>query len=176
MDEYLSIESVAKRLELTPKTVRNKMAKGDFKLGVHYFRPAGMETRFKWSAIVADEKPPTERSAPAMLLRGLLTDFKKPCVYIVSRHDEILYVGMSEYGVARPFISGHHVLKKMKDDPDVSIEVWGVATKEMARTEESRLIETLKPKFNCSHPSPSVRYWRTQFEHDGAVDAPLKSS
>jgi hypothetical protein len=52
MEEYLPIATVASRLGLTPKTVRNKMAKGDFKLGVHYFRPAGMETRFKWSAIV----------------------------------------------------------------------------------------------------------------------------
>jgi hypothetical protein len=53
MEEYLSIESVAKRLELSPKTVKNKMAKGVFKLGVHYFRPAGLGPRFKWTAIVA---------------------------------------------------------------------------------------------------------------------------
>jgi hypothetical protein len=53
VEEYLSIESVAKRLELSPKSVKNKMAKGVFKLGVHYFRPPGLTPRFKWSAIVA---------------------------------------------------------------------------------------------------------------------------
>jgi len=53
VEEYLSIESVAKRLELTPKSVKNKMAQGVFKLGVHYFRPPGLGPRFKWSAVVA---------------------------------------------------------------------------------------------------------------------------
>jgi hypothetical protein len=53
MDEYLTIAEVAERLKLTPKTVRNKMASGVFTEGVHYFRPKGLGTRFKWSTIVA---------------------------------------------------------------------------------------------------------------------------
>ena len=52
MEEYLSIDALAKRLELSPKTIKNKMAKGVFRLGVHYFRPPGLGPRFKWSAIV----------------------------------------------------------------------------------------------------------------------------
>lgn len=53
MDEYLIIAEVATRLKLTPKTVKNKMAAGAFRLGVHYFRPPGMQARFKWSAVVS---------------------------------------------------------------------------------------------------------------------------
>jgi hypothetical protein len=61
MEEYLSIDALAKRLELSPKTIRNKMAKGVFKLGVHYFRPPGLTPRFKWAAIVAwMEQPQAE--------------------------------------------------------------------------------------------------------------------
>jgi hypothetical protein len=53
VDEYLIIAEVATRLKLTPKTVKNKMAAGAFRLGVHYFRPPGMQARFKWSAVVS---------------------------------------------------------------------------------------------------------------------------
>ena len=53
MEEYLTIAELAVRLKLSTKSIRNKMASGDFRLGVHYFRPKGMAPRFKWSAIVA---------------------------------------------------------------------------------------------------------------------------
>jgi hypothetical protein len=53
MEEYLTIAELAARLKLTPKTVRNKMASGVFIEGVHYFRPKGLGTRFKWGAVVA---------------------------------------------------------------------------------------------------------------------------
>src|SRR5262249_44462742 len=52
-EEYLTITEVAARLKLTPKTVRNKMAAGVFRKGVHYFRPKGLDARFKWGAVVA---------------------------------------------------------------------------------------------------------------------------
>jgi hypothetical protein len=52
-EEYLTISEVAARLKLTPKTVRNKMASGVFRKGVHYIRPNGLGTRFKWGAVVA---------------------------------------------------------------------------------------------------------------------------
>src|SRR4030095_6334751 len=52
-EEYLTISEVAGRLKLKPKTVRNKMASGVFRNGVHYVRPKGLGTRFKWGAIVA---------------------------------------------------------------------------------------------------------------------------
>jgi hypothetical protein len=52
VEDYLRISEVADRLKLKPKTVKNKMAAGAFRLGVHYFRPPGMQARFKWSAVV----------------------------------------------------------------------------------------------------------------------------
>ena len=51
--EYLTMEELAKRLSMSKKTVKNKMASGIFKKGVHYFSPPGIGPRFKWSAIVA---------------------------------------------------------------------------------------------------------------------------
>jgi hypothetical protein len=41
-DEYLSVSEVAARLKIEPKTVRNKMATGVFKRGVHYFSLPGL--------------------------------------------------------------------------------------------------------------------------------------
>src|SRR5262249_19770078 len=52
-EEYLTISEVAARLKVKPKTVRNKMASGVFRKGVHYIRPKGFGTRFKWGAVVA---------------------------------------------------------------------------------------------------------------------------
>jgi hypothetical protein len=53
MEEYLTISEVAARLKISPKTLRNKMAAGVFCKGVHYVRPNGLGTRFKWGAVVA---------------------------------------------------------------------------------------------------------------------------
>jgi hypothetical protein len=52
-EEYLTIDELSARLKLEPKTIRNKMASGVFRKGVHYFSPQGLRPRFKWSAIVA---------------------------------------------------------------------------------------------------------------------------
>jgi hypothetical protein len=52
-EEYLTIQELSGRLKLKPKTVKNKMASGIFRKGVHYFSPAGLGPRFKWSAVVA---------------------------------------------------------------------------------------------------------------------------
>jgi predicted DNA-binding transcriptional regulator AlpA len=51
VEEYLTIKELAQRLKLSPKTIRNKISSGVFKLGVHYVRPPSLGTRFKWSAI-----------------------------------------------------------------------------------------------------------------------------
>jgi hypothetical protein len=53
MEEYLTIAELSARLKIKPKTVKNKMAAGIFRRGVHYFSPAGLGPRFKWSAVVA---------------------------------------------------------------------------------------------------------------------------
>jgi len=51
-EQYLTISQVADRLQLSPKTIKNKMASGIFKKGLHYFSPKGLRPRFKWSAVV----------------------------------------------------------------------------------------------------------------------------
>ena len=64
-EEYLTIEDVAKRLRLSPKTVRNKMADGTFKRGIHYFSPHGLSPRFKWNAVKAwleSDQPKSDES------------------------------------------------------------------------------------------------------------------
>jgi hypothetical protein len=75
-EEYLTIAEAAARLKLAPKTLRNKMAAGVFRKGVHYVRPNGLGTRFKWGAIVAwleqeESETPEEGSIP-MARRYLL--------------------------------------------------------------------------------------------------------
>jgi len=64
-EEYLKISEVAERLKLSPRTIANKMAASVFRRGVHYFSPAGLGPRFKWSAVVAwleqSQEPPSER-------------------------------------------------------------------------------------------------------------------
>lgn len=53
VDDYITVEELAKRLNYTVKTVRNKVAEGVFKKGVHYSTAAGLPMMFKWSAIIA---------------------------------------------------------------------------------------------------------------------------
>ena len=76
-EEYLTIEELSARLKLKPKTVKNKMASGIFRRGVHYFSPVGLGPRFKWSAIVAwleeRETPVAEQIADSIpMARGYL--------------------------------------------------------------------------------------------------------
>ena len=52
MSDYLTVEEAAELLRLSARTVREKMRRGDFRLGVHYFRPARFRPRFKRSALI----------------------------------------------------------------------------------------------------------------------------
>ena len=54
MRQYLYIEQLAERTPWTPDAIRTMMARGTFKLGVHYFKPHGPNGRpiFSWDAIV----------------------------------------------------------------------------------------------------------------------------
>jgi len=45
IEEYLTIAELAARLKVKPKTIKNKMALGVFKKGVHYFSPPGLGPR-----------------------------------------------------------------------------------------------------------------------------------
>lgn len=77
MEEYLTVIEVAQRLKISPKTVRNRMAAGIYREGVHYFSPEVIDkhgrtwrtdARFKWSAISAwQESKPIGAEARAIL-------------------------------------------------------------------------------------------------------------
>lgn len=51
---YLYIEQLARRTPWSANAIRLMMARGAFKLGVHYFKPRGASGRpiFSWEAIV----------------------------------------------------------------------------------------------------------------------------
>jgi hypothetical protein len=73
-EEYLTIEELSARLKIKPKTVKNKMASGIFRKGVHYFSPPGLGPRFKWSAVVEwleqSLEPVTESDDSIPMARG----------------------------------------------------------------------------------------------------------
>ena len=75
MEEYLTINELGMRLTLKPKTIKNKMANGTFRRGVHYFSPRGLRPRFKWSAILEwleekEEKTTQEVNGSILMARG----------------------------------------------------------------------------------------------------------
>jgi hypothetical protein len=69
MEEYLTIEELGKRLKLSPKTIQNKMSKGIFRKGVHFYSPRGLRPRFKWSAVERwlEEKEEEAPESPAAI-------------------------------------------------------------------------------------------------------------
>ena len=73
-EEYLTINEVTARLKLSPKTIKNKMASGIFRRGVHYFSPRGLRPRFKWSAVQAwleeKDQPRQEEEGLIPMARG----------------------------------------------------------------------------------------------------------
>jgi len=74
-EEYLTITEVAVRLKVKPKTIKNKMASGIFRKGVHYVSPRGLRPRFKWSAIVAwlegtEDQPAQDGKGAIPMARG----------------------------------------------------------------------------------------------------------
>jgi hypothetical protein len=81
-EDYLTIKELSMRLKLEPKTIKNKMASGIFRKGVHYFSPQGMRPRFKWSAIVAwlEEKDKAAADQPTddiPMARGYLLGHRR---------------------------------------------------------------------------------------------------
>lgn len=74
MEEYLTIEELGKRLKLSPKTIQNKMAKGIFRKGIHFYSSRGLRPRFKWSAIERwleeKDEEPAESAGTIPMARG----------------------------------------------------------------------------------------------------------
>ena len=53
LGEYMNVKEAAEFVRVSPRTLRNKMAAGVLRIGVHYFRTAGLGPRFKRSALEA---------------------------------------------------------------------------------------------------------------------------
>jgi len=53
MSDYLTIKETAELLRVKPHTVRERIYKGVFKQGIHYFKRRGMRPLFKRSALIA---------------------------------------------------------------------------------------------------------------------------
>ena len=52
-EEYLTIAEVAATCKVSRDTIKERMRKGVYRLGVHYFRPGSARPRFKKSALIA---------------------------------------------------------------------------------------------------------------------------
>ncbi len=73
----------------------------------------------------------------------------KPCVYVASNETEVLYVGLSDRGLSRPFSPDHHKLKASPcRDAVASLKVYPCKTLGDARKAERILIAALNPKWN----------------------------
>jgi len=64
----LNVVEAAEFVRVSPRTLRNKMAAGILRLGVHYFRVPGLGPRFKRSTLEAwiegREAPPSRSGGP----------------------------------------------------------------------------------------------------------------
>lgn len=85
-EEYLTIGEIAARLKLSPKTVKNKMAAGIFRKGVHFFHPPGLGPRFKWSAVVGwlEETQKPEAEGDDAIPMASSYRLREPCTKKVS--------------------------------------------------------------------------------------------
>ena len=68
MKKYLSIKEAAEELGWKPRTLRNKMAAGVFRQGVHYFKRKGIHPKFIRGSLEAwlqeSESPTSELDVP----------------------------------------------------------------------------------------------------------------
>ncbi len=94
---------------------------------------------------------------PDLFIEGAAIEFTgdvwrslcKPCVYIASNETEVLYVGLSDRGLARPFGPNHHKLTKSELRSEVTaLKVYPCKTLGAARKAERILIAALNPKWS----------------------------
>jgi hypothetical protein len=75
MEECLKISEVALLCKVAPETIKDRMRRGVYKLGVHFFRPNGARPRFKKSAVIAwmegdEANPQVQELQPIPMKRG----------------------------------------------------------------------------------------------------------
>jgi len=76
-----------------------------------------------------------------------LTELLGPVVYVLSRNDVIIYVGMSRYGVSRALSSGHHAIGDEIRSTD-SLRFIFCPTGDSAELLEAKLILQYRPSLN----------------------------
>jgi hypothetical protein len=75
-----------------------------------------------------------------------LLRLRGPIVYLIRRDNQMLYVGMSANGLARPFSRMHRIAPGLTEAD--TLQVWPVANIENAVELEARLIRHLMPLWN----------------------------
>jgi len=70
----------------------------------------------------------------------------RPCVYAILRQGEVIYVGMSKQGIARPFDIKHHVRRHFRLSDEVVI-FWRGSVADAGRVERE-LINYFAPRLN----------------------------
>ena len=99
-----------------------------------------------------------------------------PVVYMVSRGEQVMYVGMSRRGLVRPFQGTHRSLSKMNEDD--RLQVWPMVSVEAAQELEGLLIGALRPAWNQRRidfgiaerlgvSRSTVRRWRANQRNQG---------
>ncbi len=93
---------------------------------------------------------------PDLLIAGAGVEFSgkvwrslcEPCVYIASSRKEVLYVGLSQNGLTRPFDTLHHKLGGSQRNEVTKLKVYPCKSLDSARKAERILIAALNPKWN----------------------------
>jgi len=71
VSEYLTVSEAAELLRIAPRTLRNKMSHGLFRLGEHFIRPRGLGPRFKRGALLRWLEGPSDFQSDGELLAGV---------------------------------------------------------------------------------------------------------
>ena len=81
--------------------------------------------------------------------QGRMSDFVYPCVYMVIRWKEVIYIGQSSLGILRPLDTRRHHASPEFRDTD-SVLVWRCCSVESALKLESELIREFRPRLNIA--------------------------
>ena len=110
-----------------------------------------------WRRILIQSEDLFDSELPELLIDGAGIEFTgdvwrslcHPCVYVAANEERVLYVGLSQNGLARPFSRGHHKLRSSFHMHEVeSLKVYPCRSIEAARAAERILIATLNPQWN----------------------------
>lgn len=85
-------------------------------------------------------------SQQSVLLGAVVANLQMPCVYLLYRGDDCLYVGMGSNGIGRPLDRYHSMNEYMKDTDELLI-IWPDNSDDIGELEKN-LILLLKPKKN----------------------------